>query len=56
MRTIEESFYNEKLSTENNFPLRGSEKKKQLSARKRIEDYIAEKELKENIKDFDYRF
>ena len=44
----------ENLPTEINNAVQVTERQRQLAARKRIEDYIAEKQLRENIDDFDY--
>jgi len=56
MKINEESFYNEDMLIENNIPIRKTENQKQLAARKRLEDYFAEKQLRKNIDDFDFGF
>lgn len=49
MKTKETILSNEKLT------IKETEKQKKLATRKRIEDYIAEKQLEKEISDFDYR-
>ncbi|MFV1984683.1 MAG: PA3496 family putative envelope integrity protein [Thiohalomonadales bacterium] len=56
METNEMSFYNEKLPTKYIITLQETKLQKQINARKRVEDYIAEKQLRKNINDFDYEF
>lgn len=56
MATEDIAFYNETPATKNKITEQKTKKQKQLEARKRIEDYIAEKQLRETINDFDYGF
>jgi len=54
MKTTENSKSSSKITVENKIP--DTKKEKRLAARKRIDDYLAEKQLKENIGDFEHGF
>jgi hypothetical protein len=56
MKTTKVSLQDKKIIVENKMTAQETKKQNQLAARKRIEDYLAEKQLRKNISDFDYGF
>jgi len=56
MKTTENSESSSKITVKNKIKTLDTKKEKRLAARKRIDDYLAEKQLKENIGDFEHGF
>jgi len=54
VKTKDSSSSNDNSAIKNNMTSQTLEKKKQLDARKKIENYIADKQLQKNIGDFGF--
>jgi hypothetical protein len=49
-------YNNDNLNSKTKIATSETKKQKRLTARKKIEDHLAEKQLRENIKDFDFGY